>query len=178
MVHPPIRLVITDGTNIEANFSSRSLSDDFESGNLAGLPWSTDKYTGWFVQPKVSLDGDYALQSGPISNDGVSEINVTIDCSNGKGSFYVKLDTEINWDKLAFLIDGRIVEQWSGNVEWNKYEFNLSKGGHKLTWRYQKDFANSIGADSAWVDIYLTNWPSLNSPTYFSPSANVKVPCP
>ena len=70
----PIRLVITDGTNIEANFSSRSLSDDFESGDLAGLPWLTDKSSGWFVQPKVSLDGDYALQSGPISNDGVSEI--------------------------------------------------------------------------------------------------------
>jgi|TARA_B110000116_G_scaffold96657_1_gene84346 subtilisin family serine protease len=148
----PIRLVITDGTNIEANFSSRSLSDDFESGDLGRLPWLTDKSSGWFVQSKVSLDGDYALQSGEISDGKTSEITVTVDCSNGKGSFYVKLDSEINWDKLAFLIDGRIVEQWSGKVEWNKYEFNLSEGGHKLTWRYQKDFANSVGADSAWVD--------------------------
>ena len=50
------------------------------------------------------------------------------------------------------MIDGRIVEEWSGEVEWSKYEFNLSEGGHKLTWRYQKDFANSTGTDSAWVD--------------------------
>jgi len=28
----------------------------------------------------------------------------------------------------------------------------LSDGSHQLTWRYQKDFANSIGEDSAWID--------------------------
>ena len=148
----PIRLVVTDDTDIKANFSPRSLSDDFESGGLARLPWSTDKSDGWFVQSQVSLDGEYALQSGSIGDGQVSEITVSIDSSNGKGSFYVKLDSELNWDKLTFLIDGRIIEQWSGQVEWNKYEFNLSDGSHRLTWRYQKDFANSIGTDSAWID--------------------------
>ena len=148
----PIRLVITDDTDIKANFSLRSLSDDFESGDLARLPWSTDKVKGWFVQSDVSLDGEYALQSGSIDDGNISEITVSIDSSNGKGSFYVRLDSELNWDKLVFLIDGRIVEQWSGQVEWNKYEFNLSQGSHQLTWRYQKDFANSFGADSAWID--------------------------
>ena len=148
----PIGLVITDDIDIRANFSLRSLSDDFESGRLTQLPWSTDKSAGWFVQSQVSLDGAYALQSGSVGNNQVSEITVTIDSNNGKGSFYVKLDSELNWDKLSFLIDGRIVEQWSGQVEWNKYEFNLSEGSHQLSWRYQKDFANSIGADAAWID--------------------------
>ena len=148
----PIRLVVTDDTDIEANFSLRSLSDDFESGDLARLPWSTDKTDGWFVQSEVSLDGEYALQAGSIEDGQISEITVSIDSSNGKGSFFVKLDSELNWDKLTFLIDGRILEQWSGQIEWNKYEFNLSEGSHRLTWRYQKDFANSIGMDSAWVD--------------------------
>jgi len=148
----PIRLVVTDDTAIKANFSLKSLSDDFESGDLARLPWSTDKTDGWFVQSKVSLDGEYALQSGSIEDGQVSEITVSIDSSNGKGSFFVKLDSELNWDKLTFMIDGRILEQWSGQIEWNKYEFNLSEGSHQLTWRYQKDFANSIGMDSAWVD--------------------------
>ena len=148
----PIRLVVTDDTEIKANFSSRSLSDDFESGGLARLPWSTDKANGWFVQSEVSLDGEYALQSGAIGDGHVSEITVSVDCSAGKGSFYVKLDSELNWDKLSFLIDGRVIEEWSGQVDWNKYEFNLTEGSHQLTWKYQKDFANSIGADSAWVD--------------------------
>ena len=148
----PIRLVVTDDTSLKANFSSRSLSDDFESGDLAQLPWATDKSAGWFVQSQVRLDGDYALQSGAINDGQFSEVSVSIDSSNGKGSFYVKLDSELNWDKLTFLIDGRILEQWSGKVEWNKYEFDLSDGSHQLTWRYQKDFANSIGEDSAWID--------------------------
>lgn len=148
----PIRLVVTDDTAIKANFSPNSLSDDFESGVLDRLPWSTDKTDGWFIQSQVSLDGKYALQSGSIDDEQISELSVSIDSSNGKGSFYVKLDSELNWDKLTFLIDGRILEQWSGKVEWNKYEFDLSDGSHQLTWRYQKDFANSIGEDSAWID--------------------------
>ena len=82
----------------------------------------------------------------------MSEISLSVDSNNGKGSFYVKVDSELNWDKLTFLIDGRIIEQWSGPVEWNKYEFNLTQGTHQLTWKYEKDFANNIGADAAWVD--------------------------
>ena len=148
----PIRIVVTDDTILKSNFSLRSLSDDFESGDLARLPWVSDKTNGWFVQSQVSLDGEYALQSGSVNNGKVSEITVAVDSSNGRGSFFVKLDSELNWDKLSFLIDGRIIEQWSGQVEWNKYEFNLSEGSHQLSWKYEKDFANSVGADSAWID--------------------------
>ncbi len=148
----PVKLVITSDTNLKANFISRSLSDDFESGNLSRLPWLTDLSSGWIIQPEVSLDGDFALKSGAIIDGQESVITVSVDCNNGKGSFYVKLDSEINWDKLMFLIDGRVVETWSGKVEWNKYEFNLSKGSHELKWIYKKDFANSVGADAAWID--------------------------
>ena len=148
----PINLTITDNTNIKARFSFRSLSDDFESGDLARLPWISDNSNGWFVQNKVSYDGGFSLKSGEISNSQVSEVSLSVDSNNGKGSFYVKVDSELNWDKLTFLIDGRIIEQWSGQVEWNKYEFNLTQGTHQLTWKYEKDFANNIGADSAWVD--------------------------
>ncbi|MAT10222.1 MAG: hypothetical protein CMM02_04355 [Rhodopirellula sp.] len=148
----PIKIVVTKDTDLKANFSSRSLSDDFESGSLARLPWLTDISSGWIVQNELSLDGDFALKSGEIGDGQESEITVSVDSNNGKGSFYVKLDSEINWDKLLFLIDGRVVETWSGNVEWNKYEFNLSQGSHELKWIYKKDFANSVGADSAWID--------------------------
>ena len=148
----PINLTITDNTNIKTRFSLRSLSDDFERGDLMRLPWMTDKSNGWFVQNEVSYDGGFSLRSGEISNNQVSEISLSVDSNNGKGSFYVKVDSELNWDKLTFLIDGRIIEQWSGPVEWNKYEFNLTQGTHQLTWKYEKDFANNIGADAAWVD--------------------------
>ena len=148
----PINLTITDDTNIKASFSLRSLSDDFESGDLARLPWKTDKSNGWFVQNEESYDGGYSLKSGEISNSQVSEVSLSVDSNNGLGSFYVKVDSELNWDKLTFLIDGRIIEEWSGQVEWNKYEFNLTQGTHQLTWKYEKDFANNFGADAAWVD--------------------------
>ena len=72
--------------------------------------------------------------------------------SAGKGSFSSRVDSEESWDKLVFLIDGRVIQEWSGLVDWNEYEFNVTGGVHELEWRYEKDFANSRGADAAWLD--------------------------
>ena len=37
-------------------------------------------------------------------------------------------------------------------LEHCKYSFNITPGKHLLEWRYQKDFGNSFGEDTAWLD--------------------------
>ena len=66
--------------------------------------------------------------------------------------FEVQIFTERTWDKLVFLIDDRKIEEWSGIQGWGNYIFNVSQGSHVLEWRYQKDFANSFGEDTVWLD--------------------------
>ena len=147
----PLDLVITGGTTVQATFGPRRLADDFESGTLGRLPWQSGGIA-WFPQQDVVADGKYALQSGDVSDQQASSIKVQAVFSGGIGSFSSRVDSEENWDKLVFLIDGRVIREWSGFVEWNEFEFKLTSGTHELEWRYQKDFANNRGADAAWLD--------------------------
>ncbi len=148
----PLDLVITGATSVQATFGPRRLADDFESGALGRLPWLSGGSAAWVVQQDVVADGEYALQSGGISDQQASSIKVQAAFSGGNGSFSSRVDSEENWDKLIFLIDGRVIQEWSGLVDWNEYEFSITSGTHELEWRYQKDFANSRGADAAWLD--------------------------
>jgi len=147
----PLDLVITGGTSVQATFGPRRLADDFESGALGRLPWQSGG-TAWFIQQDVVADGEFALQSGDVGDQQASSIKVQAAFSGGTGSFSSRVDSEKSWDKLVFLIDGRVIQEWSGLVDWNEYEFKLTSGTHELEWRYQKDFANSRGADAAWLD--------------------------
>ena len=136
---------------MQATFGPRRLADDFESGALGRLPWQSGG-PAWFVQQDEVADGEFALQSGDVSDQQASSIKVQAAFSGGTGSFSSRVDSEESWDKLVFLIDGRVIREWSGLVDWNEYEFKLTSGTHELEWRYQKDFANSRGADAAWLD--------------------------
>ena len=147
----PLDLVITGGTTVQATFGPRRLADDFESGSLSRLPWQSGG-PAWYIQQDVVADGEFALQSGDVGDQQASSIKVQAAFSGGTGSFSSRVDSEESWDKLVFLIDGRVIQEWSGLVDWNEYEFNLTSGTHELEWRYQKDFANSRGADAAWLD--------------------------
>ena len=148
----PLQLVITGATSVQATFGPRRLADDFESGALDRLPWQSGGGAAWFVQQDMVAEGEFALQCGGISDQQASSITVQAVFSAGNGSFSSRVDSEESWDKLMFLIDGRVIREWSGLVDWNEYKFSITSGVHELEWRYQKDFANSRGADAAWLD--------------------------
>ncbi|MCP4261004.1 MAG: hypothetical protein GY774_26360 [Planctomycetes bacterium] len=128
------------------------LSDALDSN----LGFSTDGDAGWFSQTSTAFfDGD-AAQSGDIFDDQESLIRTTI---SGAGifSFYWKVSSESGYDFLEFYIDGVLQERISGLVDWHQmvYEF-VDSGAHTLEWRYVKDYSESAGDDSGWLD--LVEW--------------------
>jgi hypothetical protein len=71
----------------------------------------------------------------------------------GTGSFYFKVSSEPGWDFLGFYMDGLLVQQWSGEVDWTSYSFPMTNfGTHTLEWRYTKDASGSAGLDAAFLD--------------------------
>ena len=70
----------------------------------------------------------------------------------GRAEFSVRVDSEELWDKFEFIVDGKLINTWSGYSDWEAFEFELSKGTHHLEWRYSKDFANQAGEDTVWLD--------------------------
>jgi hypothetical protein len=148
----PLYLVVTGKSSVKATFGPHRLTDDFESGEFDRLSWQNTGEAGWFIQKDIVDGGTFALQSGSIDDKQSSSIKVHGEFNGGRGSFSSRVDSEENWDKLVFLIDDRVVREWSGLVEWNNFEFNITSGRHELEWRYEKDFANKDGVDAAWLD--------------------------
>jgi hypothetical protein len=120
------------------------------------LTFTTNGDAGWFWQTSMAFfDGD-AAQSGEIFDDQESLIQTTI-TGAGTFSFYWKVSSEAGYDFLEFYIDGVLQERISGLVDWHQmvYEF-VDSGVHALEWRYVKDYSESAGDDSGWID--LVEW--------------------
>ena len=148
----PLDLVVTENISVVANFAPVSLTENFETGDFGHLQWKTTGDAKWFVQSAETSGSKFSAQAGKIGDGQSSSLILDAEFTGGEGSFEVKVSSEKTWDKLEFLIDGRRVLDWSGINDWGNYTFQITPGKHRLEWRYQKDFANGAGEDTAWLD--------------------------
>jgi len=105
----------------------------------------------WFRTTDVSYYGGDSAQSGNITHDEFSAMSLTF---TGTGiSFYWKVSSENGWDYLIFKIGDDVIEEISGEVDWEQVEVTgLTPGEHTATWIYEKDGSVSYGDDCGWVD--------------------------
>jgi len=118
--------------------------------DATNLTWSTSGDAGWFGETTVTHDGVSAAQSGPIDDDGYSDLTMVAP-TNGQISFWWKVSSEADADALTFYINGVYKASISGEVDWTQDVFPVS-AGDTLTWEYAKDDSFSEGADAGWVD--------------------------
>lgn len=148
----PISVVVARDMEVRAVFRPLPISDDFESGNLSRLPWQTSGQAPWSVTDQSAAAGRYAARSGPIGHGQQSSLRLTQALRAGQASFDLRVSSEANWDFLEFYLDGALVQRWSGQVDWTRFEFPVTAGTHTLEWRYVKDAGNSVGLDAAFLD--------------------------
>ena len=87
-----------------------------------------------------------------VSN-GVSQIEVAIYIPfDGEMSFFGRISSESNWDKGSFYLDGERKMEVSGETDWVRYAFAMTKGEHVFRWTYQKDNSTDVGDDCFYVD--------------------------
>ncbi len=142
---------------ISARFRAHVFTEGFESGTLTALAWTTGADKPWSVETNVVSFGQYAAGSGAITDGQSSVLSLTINCSNGVGSFDYKVSSETNFDKLEFYLNGapglsQPVQSWSGEVGWATFQFAVPAGTNTLLWRYAKDASVSAGLDAAFID--------------------------
>jgi subtilisin family serine protease len=147
----PLLFQVQSDVAVTANFVPRVYTDGFESGDLAGLTWS-NAGAAWIVQNTNVSAGTFAARSGVISHNQSSSLLLTGNFRDGLASFDFRVSSEPGWDTLQFLVDGNVIEQWSGEVGWQTFNFALAEGAHTLEWRYSKDSSDSVGADAAFLD--------------------------
>ncbi|MBI3850123.1 MAG: Ig-like domain-containing protein [Verrucomicrobia bacterium] len=148
----PLSVVVNSDINLTAHFRPISFTDDFETGNLLKLTWSTSGNVPWLVQTNTVLAGSFSARSGVIGDNQTSSLSFTTNFGGGTASFYFKVSSEQNFDFLNFYVDGVLQQQWSGEVGWTSFSFPLPGGTHTLEWRYIKDANVSLGLDAAFID--------------------------
>jgi hypothetical protein len=130
------------------------IGDNFETGDFSALPWVQGGAANWVIQSSTVWEGSYAAKSGAITNSQSSSIEFTIDTADREIiSFYCKVSSESDYDKLVFYIDGNVRAMgFSGEFGWSEITFNFAPGVHTFKWSYQKDSSTSKGSDCAWLD--------------------------
>ena len=107
--------------------------------------------SAWTAQTSVTFDGIDAIQSASTSDSGSSEFVLEIDGA-GILEFYWRVSSEDGFDFLSFSADGEILDQISGETDWERFAIRLSSGSHRFVWKYEKDFELSGGSDRGWID--------------------------
>jgi hypothetical protein len=126
------------------------------------LGFTTDGDAEWFSQIGTTYFGEDAAESGAISHEQSSFIQTTVSGS-GTFSFYWKVSSEENYDFLEFYIDGVLQDRISGSQDWHQMVYTITEpGSHTLDWRYIKDWSESVGHDTGWLD--FVEWSGSTQP--------------
>ena len=130
--------------------------EDFELGTLDPTLWSNDNSYPWTIVTSEPYEGAYCLKSGQISHSQETVLTLTYQVSEPDSiSFYYKVSSENNYDKLFFYIDNQEKNNWSGNVAWTKAQYYVTAGTHTFRWKYKKDSSVSNGSDCCWIDYVI-----------------------
>ena len=116
---------------------------------------------GWSPISDTSAFGSDSAKSGGIGMDQYSFFETTI---RGPGQllFSWKVSSEQDHGYLNFILDNVNKSSITGSVAWQEKSFILSPGEHQISWFYNKDTANVVGSDCAWLDhIRVKPLPSL-----------------
>lgn len=125
--------------------------DGFETGYFSTFPWQD---TAWEIVTQDPYEGMYCAKSSSILQHGETSalyINIEVGIES-EMSFYYKVSSEANFDKLFFKVDGVEKDNWSGEVSWTQTSYTLAPGSHELRWEYTKDASVSHNLDCAWID--------------------------
>ena len=130
-----------------------SITEDFETGDFSSYDWAWVEKP-WIIDNSDAYEGVYCAKSAIIGHKQYSILKIEVEVPTaGEIKFYRKVSSEKDADYLAFVVDSRERERWSGEVEWDVYSYKLSKGKHTIEWKYVKDEENSEGDDRAVIDM-------------------------
>ena len=149
----PLKIYLVTDVSLSAVFLAKEFSDGFETETLDQLMWTHDGEAAWSSQREHSFSCVRAARSGAVSDGQHSALVLIANCYFGRGAFEVKVSSEPTWDVLEFFINGDRTARWSGEVNWESFEFGVPSGINRFEWRYSKDIGGiSIGLDSAFID--------------------------
>jgi len=129
------------------------IMEDWESGGFDTFNWLHSGNAFWAICEEDPFEGAYCIQSGPLNDLQKSRLFIAVDVlADDSISFYRKVSSEEDYDYLYFYIDVNSVDQWAGELDWERVSFHVTEGMHMFQWIYEKDTYVAGGEDCAWID--------------------------
>ncbi len=149
-----------------------AIMDDFETGSF-GSDWTLSAQYPWTITNE-GRDGYCAKSSnaGAGSSEGYCELTVAV-LAEGNLTFWYKVSSEANYDKLIFYMDNQEKGNWSGNVNWTEFTQPVTAGVHTFRWKYSKDYSVNSGSDCAWIDDI--QFPPVSIISFINPIADLNA---
>ena len=145
-----------DATSDVWNFTVASPPDeDFESGSFFGSDWYFADDVHWIIDDDFARHGNFAAKSGTVDAGMTSSLLINHQSEslfNVKLSFYYKVSSLEGQNVLQFLMDGTLMGEWSGEIDWKEAVYNLTPGLHTFEWKYIKTALAGPEEDHAWID--------------------------
>ncbi|MCP4257928.1 MAG: hypothetical protein GY774_10430 [Planctomycetes bacterium] len=135
-----------------AGFGSDYSREDFETADFTKFPWIISGDGNWDITFLERYAGTYSAEAGQISNNEITTLKVSVECTSGDITFYRKVSSEAAYDYLKFYIDGVEMLKWSGIEDWEEVTVPVTAGMKTFEWTYSKDGSISRGYDTAWID--------------------------
>ncbi|MBL7148526.1 MAG: carboxypeptidase regulatory-like domain-containing protein [Candidatus Cloacimonetes bacterium] len=127
--------------------------EGFESGNFYSNDWQFGGSADWTITASNPYDGFFCAQAGDITHNQTTYLYITMETTEtGDISFYWRVSSQEDNDRLIFSLDGTEVANISGTVYWELYTLSISPGVHTFKWSYEKNFETNAGLDSGWLD--------------------------
>ena len=139
--------------SMESNLPLGYTSEDFEDETLnEDLQWNLGSGSRkWFIIEDPSAHEGHCLQS-PSINSGNATLNIGIVTDvNDKISFLHKTTTEGD-TKLQFFMNGKAMDEWSGDSDWERSEYDLPAGSNLIRIIFKKDASGGSPDDVAFLD--------------------------
>ena len=149
-----------------------AIMDDFETGTF-GDDWTLSAQYPWTIASEGR--NGYCAKSanaGINSSEGYCELTVAV-LAEGDLTFWYKVSSEQNYDKLHFYMDGQDLQQWSGTVNWTQFSQPVTPGVHTFRWSYSKDYSVNSGSDCAWIDDI--QFPPVSVMAFINPVSNLNA---
>lgn len=138
----------TDTLVITVSATASTLAQALDAPQLI---FTTGGNVPWITPATETHDGVDAAQNGNISDSQQSWLETTV---TGPAfiSFWFRLSSEADFDFFRFSIDGEELWFSDGEHAWRRLGFYVPPGIHTARWNYTKDYADSSGFDTLWID--------------------------
>lgn len=137
------------GETLTATFIADPLGAALDNTSLV---FDTDGDVSWFVQSNESHFGGSAARSGGIGYGGATRLATAV-FGAGTLTFWWKVSSMEDYDKLAVSVDGTEVANISGERGWALMRVPVRGAGlHTVVWSYRKYGSTPHGSDCGWVD--------------------------